>query len=72
MYNFVVNYQTEYFLNILVWLFTPHFVMNKFAVLFSLIFVFFCFKLYTVYMLFGFLIQKTQVTQPNNMYRYML
>ena len=46
--------------------------MNKFAVLFSLIFVFFCFKLYTVYMLFGFLIQKMQVTQPNNMYRHML
>ena len=46
MYNFVVNYQTEYFLNILVWLFTPHFVMNKCAVSFSLIFGFFCFKLY--------------------------
>ena len=47
MYNFVVNYQTEYFLNILVWLLTPHFVMNKFAVLFSLIFVFFLFQ--TIY-----------------------
>ena len=46
--------------------------MNKFAVLFSLIFVFFLFQLYTVYMLFGFLIQKMQVTQPNNMYRHML